>query len=289
MSNKIKHNHTHNHSHNDINGASNVAIAFLLNFGFSIVEIIGGLIFGSVAILSDAVHDLGDSLALGLSYIFEKIGKRSSNNKYTYGYKRLSVIGAIINIVVLSVGTIFVFKEAVESFINPSPVIAEGMFIMAIFGILINGFSVIRMRGTKNILDRTVMMHLLEDLLGWVAVFIVSIVIYFTKLYILDSILTFIICVIIGRNIVANIVNVINIIMQAVPDSELYDEIKEHIMEIDGVESINAFNMWTLDGEEHIVTTSITTNKDIGTNKILVNIKEMLKEEGIHNSTIELT
>lgn len=276
----------HNHNHSE--GVSNVTLAFLLNFGFSILELVGGIITGSTAILSDAVHDFGDSIALALSFVFEKVGKRGANEKYTYGYKRISLIGAFINIIVLSVGTIFVFSEALQSLVNPMPVKAEGMLLLSFIGIAINGASVFRMKGSKKILDKTVMMHLMEDLLGWIAVLVVSIVIYFTNWYILDPILSLGICIIIGRNIYVNLKTAILIIMQRVPDENLYEEIKEHLMQMNEIEKIEKLNMWTMDGEMHVVTASIKTLENTDKNDVLNKVKEMLNNQGINESTIEV-
>lgn len=284
----MAHNHSHSHNYNHCEGVSNVTLAFLLNFGFSILELVGGLITGSTAILSDAVHDFGDSIALALSFVFEKVGKRGANEKYTYGYKRISLIGAFINIIVLSVGTIFVFSEALQSLVNPMPVKAEGMLLLSFIGIAINGASVFRMKGSKKILDKTVMMHLMEDLLGWIAVLVVSIVIYFTNWYILDPILSLGICIIIGRNIYVNLKTAILIIMQRVPDDDLYEEIKEHLMEMNEIEKIEKLNMWTMDGEMHVVTASIKTLENTDKNDVLNKVKEMLNNEGINESTIEV-
>lgn len=284
----MAHNHSHLQNHNHSEGVSNVTLAFLLNFGFSILELVGGIITGSTAILSDAVHDFGDSIALALSFVFEKVGKRRANEKYTYGYKRISLIGAFINIIVLSVGTIFVFSEALQSLVNPMPVKAEGMLLLSFIGIAINGASVFRMKGSKKILDKTVMMHLMEDLLGWIAVLVVSIVIYFTNWYILDPILSLGICIIIGRNIYVNLKTAILIIMQRVPDEDLYEEIKEHLMEMNEIEKIEKLNMWTMDGEMHVVTASIKTLENTDKNYVLNKVKEMLNNEGINESTIEV-
>lgn len=282
----MNHNHSHLHGHSE--GVSNITMAFLLNFGFSILELFGGIFTGSTAILSDAVHDFGDSLALALSFIFEKVGKKESNEKYTYGYKRLSLIGALINIIVLSVGTIFVLSEAIQALANPTAVKAKGMLFLAIVGIVINGASVFRMKGSKKILDKTVMLHLMEDLLGWIAVLVVSVVIYFTNWYILDPILSIGISFIIGRNIYFNLKNAIMIIMQRVPDEDLYEEIKEHLIEIDEVEKIEKINMWTMDGEMHVVTASIKVLENTNKINVLNKIKEMLNNEGIKESTIEI-
>ncbi|MDU6984458.1 MAG: cation diffusion facilitator family transporter [Terrisporobacter othiniensis] len=284
----MAHNHSHSHNYNHCEGVSNVTLVFLLNFGFSILELVGGLITGSKAILSDAVHDFGDSIALALSFVFEKVGKRGANEKYTYGYKRISLIGAFINIIVLSVCTIFVFSEALQSLVNSMPVKAEGMLLLSFIGIAINGASVFRMKGSKKILDKTVIMHLMEDLLGWIAVLVVSIVIYFTNWYILDPILSLGICIIIGRNIYFNLKTAILIIMQRVPDEDLYEEIKEHLMEINEIEKVEKLNMWTMDGEIHVLTASIKTLENANKNEVLNKVKEMLNDEGINESTIEV-
>lgn len=280
--------HSHNHSHGHMEGISNVTLAFFLNFGFAILELVGGAITGSTAILSDAVHDFGDSLAIALSFIFEKLGKKEANEKYTYGYKRLSLLGAFINIGVLTVGTIFVFTEAIQALAYPKVVKASGMLILAIIGIVINGISVFRMKGSKKILDKTVMMHLMEDLLGWIAVLVVSIIIYFTNWYILDPILSIGICIIIGRNIYGNLKNALMIIMQGVPDEELYLEIKKHISDMNYIEKIEKLNMWTMDGEMHVLTASIRVSEKANKSEVLRNIKQVLTAEGINQSTIEV-
>lgn len=284
------HNHAHSHSHIDTRGKStkNIFIAFSLNISFAIFEIIGGIFTGSTAILSDAVHDFGDSISLGLSLLFQKLSNKNPTEKYTFGFKRLSVIGAIINIVVLLVGTIFVFTQAIERFVNPRDVIAEGMFFMAILGILVNGISVFRMKGTQKILDKTVVMHLMEDLLGWIAVFIVSIVMYFTKFYILDPILSLIICFIILKNIYGNIRSVIDIIMSSNPNIELYRNISKNISKLPDVLSVDKLNMWTQDGEDHIVSARVLVRENSDSDHLLKEIKNMLEFEDIYQSTIEI-
>jgi cobalt-zinc-cadmium efflux system protein len=277
-----KHNHTHQHT------SSNIGVAFLLNFGFSIIEFIGGVLTNSTAILSDAVHDLGDSLALALSYFTEKLSKKEKTTKYPYGFKRLSVIGAIVNIVILSLGTYYVFSEAYHSILSPEEVNSIGMFWIAILGILVNGAAVFKMRGSKKILDKTVVLHLLEDLLGWVAVLIVSVVIYYTSLYILDPVLSIIIGLIIVKNIWSNIVQVYNIIMQAIPDEALCEELKHHIIEVDGVIDIEEFKLWSLDGEEYVAALTIVSDIDEDSNIIKSKVKLILNEHKIIQSTIEI-
>lgn len=279
--------HNHSHSHNHGQGASNIKVAFLLNFSFAILEIVGGTLTNSTAILSDAVHDLGDSLALAFSYFAEKVSKKEATKQYNYGFKRLSLIGAIVNILVLSIGTAYVLKEAVQALLSPQEVNSEGMLLLAIIGIAVNGFSVFRMKGSKKILDKTVMMHLLEDLLGWVAVFIVSIVIFFTNWYILDPILSIFIAFVVLRNVWMNSKQAYNILMQAVPDGELYKNINEILIKLDEIKAIKDFKMWSLDGDDHVVTLCLIINKESNHENIRRKIKEMLIVEGIDNSTLE--
>jgi cobalt-zinc-cadmium efflux system protein len=277
--------HNHNHSHNK---PSNIGIAFLLNFSFSIIEIIGGILTNSTAILSDAVHDLGDSLALALSFFTERLSKKDATEKYPYGFKRLSLIGAIINILVLSIGTGYVISEAVISFQNPQEVDSIGMLWLAILGIAINGLAVLRMKDSKKILDKTVVMHLLEDLMGWVAVLVVSIVIYFTNWYILDPILSMFIALVIIRNIWINSKLVFSILMQSVPDESLYQELKEHMESIEGVKLVDNFKLWSLDGEEHVASITLSTQANADMQEIRLNAKTVFRNHSIKQTTVEV-
>ncbi|VDN49265.1 Cation transporter [Petrocella atlantisensis] len=289
MSHNHSHSHTHTHAHNHSQSSySNIAIAFTLNFVFSIIEIVGGILTNSTAILSDAVHDLGDSLALAMSYVTEKLSKNEATETYNYGYKRFSLIGAIINILVLSVGTAYVLREAIISFQHPEPVDANGMLWLAILGITVNGLAAFRMKGSKKVLDRTVVLHLLEDLMGWVAVLVVSVVIRYTSWYILDPILSMVIALIVIRNIWSNIIQVYRIIMQSVPDAELFNSIKMNLAGINGVIAVEDIKLWTLDGDDHVMTATIRSN-DVGNNSsILHSAKDLADQNNIHFSTIEI-
>jgi cobalt-zinc-cadmium efflux system protein len=279
----------HNHNYHDHHhGTKNIALAFILNFSFSILEIVGGIFTNSTAILSDAVHDLGDSLALALSFFTDKVSHKKSNDKYTFGYKRLSVIGAIINILVLTAGTTYVLIEAISTLQNPEEVNSMGMLWLAGVGIIINGLAAFRMKDSKRILDRTVVLHLLEDLMGWAAVLVVSVVIHFTGWYILDPILSIFIALVVLRNIWLNMKQVYGVIMQSVPDQELSDELQEHIKGLSGVEYIQTFNFWSLDGDEHIVSVAVFAKNESNAQDIRIKIKDMLVNHHINQSTVEV-
>ena len=296
------HSHSHGHSHSHSNGhghmhnhstsAKNIKVAFLLNFTFSIIEIFGGIITNSSAILSDAIHDLGDSLSLGLAMIFEKQSEKNPNKIFTYGYKRLSVISAIINILVLAIGTVLVLRESIERLFSPQPIVAEGMLFLAIIGVVINGVSVFRMKSSIKISEKAVMLHLLEDLFGWIAVFIVSIAVMFTDFYILDPILSLIICFIMIRNIYYGIKSLYKIIMQATPEGVEISKIENEIFDkIDGI-SIESFRVWSLDGESNVASLNILTN-DISSIKDIFSIKDevkhILSNHNIEDVTVEIS
>ncbi len=294
-------NHNHNHAHHDHNHSSihghchhntseqkfsNITIAFLLNFIFSIIEFFGGIYTGSTAILSDAIHDFSDSISLLLSYIAEKISTKKPNDIYTYGYKRITVIGAFVNIAVLSIGTFFVIVRAFNALLNPNELKTTEMIFLSILGILVNLISVVRLNGSTKILDKTVRLHLLEDLLGWISVLITSVIIHFTDFYILDPILSLAISAFVVYNISKRLVEVYKIIMHCVPNKNLYDNIKNDILNIEEISEIQNMHIWTLDGEENIATLSLlaTTNN----NELLTQTKNILNNYGITNSTVEI-
>ncbi len=294
--NHDNHNHRH-HNHNSIHGhchhntseqkLSNITIAFLLNFVFSIIEFFGGIYTGSTAILSDAIHDFSDSISLLLSYVAEKISKKNPNDIYTYGYKRITVIGAFINVAVLSVGTFFVIVRAFTALLNPNELKTTEMIFLSILGILVNLVSVVRLNGSTKILDKTVRLHLLEDLLGWISVLITSIVIHFTNFYILDPILSLAISTFVVYNISKRLIEIYRIIMHCVPNKNLYENIKKDILDIAEVSNIQNIHIWTLDGEENVVTLTLQVKND--NTEILNKAKTILNAYGIKNSTIEIT
>ena len=184
------HGHDHGHIHTHHGDVKNIKIAFFLNLGFSIVEIIGGFLTNSVAILSDAVHDLGDSFSLGLAWYFQKFSRKQRDKNFTYGYKRFSLVGALINSIVLIAGSVLILSEAIPRIFNPQQADAGGMFLLAILGIIVNGIAVVRLRKGSSLNEKVVSLHMLEDVLGWSAVLIGAIIMKFTNLYIIDPILS---------------------------------------------------------------------------------------------------
>lgn len=266
--------------------------AFALNIIFAIFELIGGFLTNSVAILSDAVHDFGDSAAIGLSWYLQRVSVKRADTKYTYGYKRYSILGSLFISVVLIVSSIYIISESVKRVISPQEVNSGGMLLMAIAGILINGIAVIRLKGGSSLNERAVYLHLLEDVLGWIAVLIGAIVLRFVDFPIIDPLLSIGITIWILFNVFRNIKEALKILMQEAPQGVNTDSIEQKILTIKNISSIHDLHLWTLDGESHILTLHVVTDQacysSSETEELKTDIRDLCEKEGISHVTIEI-
>lgn len=265
----------HDHHHHHPSG-SNLKFAFFLNVGFTILEIVGGLYVNSVAIISDAIHDLGDSLSLGTSWYLQKKSTKERDARFSFGYKRFSLLGALINGIVLLAGSAFVITEAVERILEPEPSNAPGMVVFAILGVLVNGYAAYKLSGGKSMNEKVVSLHLLEDVLGWVAVLIVAVILLFTDLYILDPILSLAITAFILWGVVKRLKETLFIFLQGVPTDVDLDEIQEKLLRIENIASLHHMHVWSLEGDSHVFTTHIKL-KDISRFQQLLTVKQEVK------------
>jgi|TARA_B110000879_G_scaffold113303_1_gene151192 cobalt-zinc-cadmium efflux system protein len=270
----------------------NLKVAFFLNLTFTIVEIIGGLMTNSIAILSDAIHDFGDTLAIGAAYYFEKLSDKKRDNQFSYGYRRLSTLAALLNVVILTTGSVVIITQTIPRLLAPEEVNGLGMIGFAILGVIMNGIAVLRLRSnSKSLNQRTVMLHLLEDVLGWGAVLVASIVIYFTNWYILDPILSMLIAGYILFNALKNLKSIMHIFLQAIPNDVNVQEIRHLALNIDGVQEVNDLHVWSLDGEFNIASMHVfyVAEFNLGKSEWLKSeIRKLFAEKGIEHVTIEL-
>ena len=264
----------------------NILIAFLLNLLFSIFECIGGIITGSIAILSDSVHDIGDAMSIGLSYILEKKSKKKPDNIYTYGYIRYSVIGSIITSTILLTGSIFVIYEAVKRLINPQELNYNGMIIISIIGVIVNTLAAMATKEGDSLNQKSVNLHMLEDVLGWIVVLIGAILIKFTNITYIDAILSIGVALFILRHAARNIKEVLDLFLEKTPKNIDIEEIKHHLKEINGVLDIHHIHVRSIDGYNTFITLHAEVKKYDP--EIKKQIKEELSEHGISHSTIEL-
>jgi len=267
-----------------------ILYAVLFNVSLTILEIIGGFWTNSLAILSDALHDFGDSIALGSSWVLERKARKIPDKVRTYGYQRLSLFSALFSALVLVAGSLIIFFQSIPRFFNPQLVDASGMFGLAVIGILLNGFGVILLKKGQSLNEKVLSWHLLEDVLGWIAILFGSVGIYFWDLYILDPIMTLGLTIFILYNVLKNLRETVNILLQGVPRHISLVEVKKDLLGIREVLGIHDVHIWSLEGETDIFTGHlIIETEDFGTlDKIRNKIKMVLLKHHIEHSTIEL-
>lgn len=264
----------------------NILIAFILNLVFSIFEFVGGVFIGSIAIISDAVHDIGDATSICCSFILERKSKKQPDEKYTYGYARYSVLGGVISTLVLVVGSIMVIYGAIGRIINPEPINYNSMIIFAIVGVIVNFLAAFFTREGDSINQKAVNLHMLEDVLGWVVVLIGAVVMRFTNFYIIDPIMSIAIAVFIFIQAMKNIKEFLKLFLVKIPDNITISEIKKHILEIENVIDVHHIHVWTLDNQTNYATMHIVTNSN-NCYELKTKIKKELNEHNISHSTLE--
>jgi cobalt-zinc-cadmium efflux system protein len=253
---------------------------------FSIIEFFGGVFTSSVAIISDSIHDLGDAMSIGISFFFEKISKKKPDKKYTYGYRRYSVLGGVIQSVVLLCGSFLCLYNAVLRLLNPVPINYDGMIIIAIVGFITNFLAAYFTSGGSSINQRAINLHMLEDVLGWAIVLVGAVVMRFTDLYFIDAILSIALSVFIAVNALKSLKLVLDIFLGKTPSELDIDELTEHLTAIEGVQDVHHFHVWSMDGCNNLATLHAVCEGDIA--EIKRQIKKELSEHGIFHATVEV-
>lgn len=290
-----EHGHAHSHSHNvnfqDQNSSvKNIKLVFFLNLFFSLFEVIFGLLFNSMAILSDAIHDFGDSVSVGLSWYFQNYSRKEASNRFSFGHQRFSLVGAMITATVLLVGSLFLLTRSIPRLLHPEEVNAEGMFFVALIAIAINGYAAwLLSRGSsKN--EKVLNVHMLEDVLGWVGVLILSIVLRYTDWYILDPILSILISLFIFYKTLPLFFSTMHVFLEGVPSTVDLDQLEADILNIEDVNAVSHLHVWSIDGEENALNmtlfVSVTGQKDI--ERIKEKVRFFSKDFHVTHSTIEV-
>ena len=265
-----------------------VWVAFFLNLSYAIVEFIAGGIFGSSAVLADSVHDLGDAIAIGISAFLETISNREEDRRYTLGYKRFSLLGALVTSVILIIGSILVILENITKIFNPQPVNDEGILWLGIIAVSTNVLAslVVRKGKTKN--ESILSLHFLEDTLGWLAVILMAIILRFTDWYILDSLLSLVISIFILTKALPRFWSTLKIFLDAVPEGVETGDLEKDLETLTNVKSVNQLSIWSMDGLENnaIIHICIKDWEKIMETKEAV--RQFLEERGVQNITIEV-
>ena len=264
----------------------NIFFAFILNLAFSVFEFIGGVFTGSVAIISDAIHDIGDATSIGVAFFLEKKSKKQPDKKYTYGYARYSVIGSFLTTLILLLGSAMIIYNAVLRIISPTEINYNGMIIFAIVGVCVNLGAALLTRDGDSLNQKAVNLHMLEDVLGWIVVLVGAIVMRFTNFYIIDPLMSIGVAIFILINALKNLKEILDLFLEKTPRDISIDEIAEHICEVEGVLSVHHIHVWSMDGHNNYATMHVVVKGD--THTIKHNIRGELKEHGIGHATLEI-
>ncbi|MBO9667602.1 MAG: cation transporter [Bdellovibrio sp.] len=280
--------HHHHHSHGAIIGR--MRFAFVLNLSFAIIELVGGYLTNSVAIMSDALHDFGDALAMVIAIVMEKISHKSSDHRFSYGYRRFSVLGAVITGMVLIVGSIFILIEAVPRLITPQQPHADGMLILAVLGVAVNGWAAYRVSHGTSLNEKMLMWHMIEDVLGWVLVLVGALVIKFFDIPQVDAGLAIALSLWILFNVFRNLREAMKVFLMASPSGASVEDVTTEIRKVDGVVDVHHAHLWSLDGENHVFSAHVVLAGTAGTTemqKVKETIKKLVGKFGIIEATIE--
>lgn len=268
---------------------SNIKIAFFLNLSFTLFEIVGGLMTNSVALISDAIHDLGDSLSLGVSWYLEHLSKKKPNETFTYGYGRFSVLGGLITSVVLLIGIIFIMLEAIPRVLNPEPINAPVVLVFAVFGVLVNGYAAYKTTKGSSINERVISLHLLEDVLGWAILLIAAAVMSFIELPILDPILSILYSLFILYHVFKNLKEIGLVFLEGFDQMSEQQLISKLVLN-QKVLDVHHVHYWTLDGHSNYISLHVLLKEETSPkehDEIIHDLKHQLEHLNFHHATIE--
>ena len=266
--------------------ANNMVIAFLLNLIFSVFELVGGFVTGSISIASDAVHDLGDAISIGISCFLEKKSALPPDYNYTYGYRRYSVLAGLFSTLFLLMGSLVVIYHAVLRFFHPVPIHYSGMIGFAVVGILCNGVAAFVTREGDCVNKRAVNLHMLEDVLGWIGVLLGAVVMKLTGFSLIDPILSILVAGFILVNALKNLGDIFRIFLVKTPEGISVEEVKNRLLALEGVRDVHHIHLWSMDGESVYATLHLVTDENPA--KIKEAVRHLLSHHGISHVTVEL-
>ena len=273
---------------NLMSSSKNTFIAFILNLSFSIIEFIFGWLFGSSAILADAVHDLGDALAIGSSAIMQTYANKPADRFYPFGYKRWNILAALLTSSILIIGSSLIIVENIPNLFHPQPVNQDGMLVLGIIAVIINFLASRIVKNGHSHNESILSLHFLEDILGWLAVILVSIILQFTDWYFLDPLLSLCIAIFILSKALPRVWNNIKILLETSPQGVNLEEVKGFLLTLENVHEITQLNVWTMDGYEHCATVTVKLTNPAVADKTKAKIRDSLITFGIIQSTIEI-
>lgn len=296
--------HEHNNEHDDQNHSKDNALsfAFWLNLAFSIVEVIGGVLTNSTAIIADAFHDLMDAVAIGLAILLEKVSNKKRSAKFSYGYKRFSLLSALGLSIFLLAGSVTMIIAGYHSFFSEKEVHSVGMLVLGVIGLAVNGVAFLKIKNGAGLShhghshaghnhnSQSIMLHLLEDVLGWAAVLIGAVIIYFTGWNWIDGVLTIGIALYVGFNAVKNLIATVKVMLQSVPENVDVTQLTEELNQIEGVTNIHDVHIWSMDGSYNVGSVHAVT-RDLAVKSVhdvMNNIMQLMQKYNIQHPTVQI-
>jgi cobalt-zinc-cadmium efflux system protein len=280
----------HQDHHNKSSSDKKLLIVFILNLAMSVVEFIGGFYTNSTAILSDALHDFGDAIALGASWFLERLSKRAGDKNFSFGYKRFSLLAALLNSLILMIGSVIILIEAFPRLFKPEDVHTTAMMGFAVFGLVINGVSVLILKSSKSLNEKVVTLHLLEDVMGWFAILLGSIVMYFYDFPVIDPLLSLLIALFILKNVYKNLKDILFIFLQGTPQNVDVESIKSKITSHPMIVNMYHVHVWSLDGHKNVLTAHIVVKNTTLLSELSILqkwVQSQISESGLWHSTIQ--
>jgi cobalt-zinc-cadmium efflux system protein len=284
------HHHHAGHHHGESTALRNIRFVLFLNLGFAAFELLGGWYFNSVAVIADAIHDLGDAATLGLALVLERFANRAATQKFSYGFRRLSLLSAVATAVVLVVGATLVAVHAVGRLAEPSAPVPEGMMLMAVIGLAVNGYAAWLLLRGRTMNEKVLSWHLLEDVAGWFVVFIAGAVIYAGGPVWIDPAISLLLCGVIIFGVFRTFTESLGLFLQAAPAGVPMDNIKSEIATLSGIDDVHDMHCWSLDGERHVMSLHLsmseqTTLQQAQSTKS--SVRQLLQKYGKFHTTIE--
>lgn len=276
------------HVHHRGQSVSRVRAAFVLNLLFTVIEGVGGFLVGSVAIVADAVHDLGDTISLGIALWLEKIAQKGPSSRFSYGYRRVSALSALVTGVILIVGSVSVVVFAIGRLSEPHEPLGWPMFGIAVFGTAVNGFAAWHLSHGATQNERVLTWHLLEDVLGWVAVLIGSLLILAFGWTWVDPALAIVIGIIVAGNVVRRLVQTVGLFLQEVPTGVDLGLLRSELSSVEGVQDVHDVHAWSLDGESHVLSCHVVIGPEVDAEAMKREVRTRANQKAPFHVTIEI-
>lgn len=275
--------------HHHKKAGENLAFVFFMNLTFNIIVIIGALSTNSMAILADFIHDMADTISIAIAWVLEKVSQKDSSDKYSYGYQRFSILGAVIISVFVIIMAFVILSESVPRLFAPEGVDAGGMLLVSIVGIAFKSLSVYRLHRGETFNEKAIFFHQLGDVFEWITILVLSIVlIFWGDIPYLDALVSIGIAFWLIFNLGRNLYKSIEVLLQKTPDNFNVVEFKQSIEEIKGVNAIDDFHIWSLDGIDSVMTLKVDVDFGENVEEIKKEIYDISNRYHVLDITIEL-